>query len=105
MPGEMLLRILLAAVVATLLAATPAGAVVDLPATLPAVAGNPADALADLPIDDVRYDPATRCTPRPRPGMTRFTRWLEGHARGSSWGTYRCEKWGRHAASLHAEGR
>ena len=30
---------------------------------------------------------------------------LGRNARGASWGTYRCEKWGPHEASLHAENR
>jgi hypothetical protein len=37
--------------------------------------------------------------------MTRFVGWMQRHARGISWGTYRCEKWGKDSASLHAEGR
>ena len=28
-----------------------------------------------------------------------------GQTLGVSWGIYRCEKWGKHSASLHAEGR
>ena len=49
--------------------------------------------------------PATRCSKRPDPGMTALVE------RGSSanadicWGAYRCEKWGKGSASLHAEGR
>ena len=31
--------------------------------------------------------------------------WLGDNAKGVFWGTYRCEKWGRKSASLHAEGR
>ncbi len=34
-----------------------------------------------------------------------FAKWLDGNALGESWGTYRCEMWGKHEASLHAEGR
>ena len=37
--------------------------------------------------------------------MTAFVGWLQRHADGVFWGTYRCEKWGPHEASLHAEGR
>jgi len=42
-----------------------------------------------------------------RLGVTegRLHDWLEANARGVSWGTYRCERWGKHEASLHAEGR
>ena len=37
--------------------------------------------------------------------MTKLVRWMQAHARGVSWGTFRCEKWGKRQASLHAEGR
>ncbi|HEY8581924.1 MAG TPA: hypothetical protein VIL49_03225, partial [Capillimicrobium sp.] len=60
---------------------------------------------ARLPIDDVRYDRATRCSRADRPGVTAFAGWLDAHALGVSWGSYRCEKWGKDSASLHAEGR
>ena len=66
---------------------------------------NPADRLVDVPIEDARYDPATHCSAKAKPGMVRFTKWLDRNALGESWGTYRCEKWGKHEASLHAEGR
>jgi hypothetical protein len=66
---------------------------------------NPADRLVDVPIEASHYDPATHCSAKPRPGMIAFTRWLETNARGVSWGTYRCEMWGKREASLHAEGR
>src|SRR4051794_16919617 len=68
-------------------------------------AKNPADALAELPIEAPAYDPATHCSKKPRPGMTALVDWLGAHAGGAFWGTYRCEKWGPHSASLHAEGR
>jgi hypothetical protein len=59
-----------------------------------------------VPIEDSVYDPATHCTPHAkRPGMVALQRWLEANARGVSWGTYRCERWGKDSASLHAEGR
>ena len=35
----------------------------------------------------------------------RFAAWLDATARGVYWGSYRCEKWGPRAASLHAEKR
>jgi hypothetical protein len=35
----------------------------------------------------------------------KLQRWLEANVRGVSWGTYRCEKWAKNQASLHAEGR
>ena len=39
------------------------------------------------------------------PGMVALQRWLEANVRGVFWGSYRCEKWGKHSASLHAENR
>jgi pimeloyl-ACP methyl ester carboxylesterase len=75
------------------------------PKAYTAVAHNPADALADLPIESSTYDPATHCSSKPRPGMTALVGWLGAHAGGTFWGTYRCEKRGRHSASLHAENR
>ena len=68
-------------------------------------ARNPADALAELPIEEPEYDPATHCSKKPKPGMTALVDWLGANAGGTFWGTYRCEKWGPHSASLHAEGR
>jgi hypothetical protein len=87
-----------------LAAAAPAHAI-RLGHALDPVAHNPADALRDAPIDPVRYDPATRCKRRVGPGMLAFQAWLERHAAGQSWGIYRCERWGRRSASLHAESR
>jgi hypothetical protein len=69
------------------------------------IASNPADALLpDLP-DAEEYDPATHCSKKRRRGMTLLQMWLEQRPRGVSWGVYRCEKWGKRSASLHAEGR
>ena len=95
---------LLAAVLAMLVAAAPAGAfrLGRAPVRVP---HNPADHLVDLAPDPEVYDPATHCTNKPKPGMTAFVSWLQRHADGVFWGTYRCERWGRHEASLHAEGR
>jgi hypothetical protein len=76
-----------------------------LPDELLPLKGNPANALAQLPADDEAYDPARRCDPKAKPGVKRFTRWLERHAQGVFWGSYRCEKWGKDEASLHAENR
>lgn len=90
---------------AALLAAVPASAIHLGRAALEPVKGNPANRLAKLPIDPVRYDHATRCLRAERPGMVAFAAWLDRNAAGVSWGTYRCEKWGRHSASLHAESR
>jgi hypothetical protein len=66
---------------------------------------NPADRFLDVPIEDSHYDPATHCSAKKRPGMDAFSQWLDRHALGVSWGSYRCEMWGKHEASLHAEGR
>jgi hypothetical protein len=75
-----------------------------LPAT--ALAGpNPADALSHLPIEASIYDRATHCSPKARPGVVKLQRWLEENVRGAFWGSYRCEKWGKREASLHAENR
>jgi hypothetical protein len=98
----------LASLVALLLlsfAADSASALVRVPAHPAAVSGNPANALAGLSIELPAYDRATRCTKTPRPGMTALVSWLGRNARGTSWGTYRCERWGKGSASLHAEGR
>jgi hypothetical protein len=99
-----LVLLVLAAAAVTLAVAAPAGAF-RLGAALTPVAGNPADRLADLPADPEEYDPATHCSTTARPGMVALVGWLGRHARGSNWGTYRCETWGPHEASLHAENR
>lgn len=91
-------------VLATALALPPAAAHA-WPSHYPAVAGNPADRLLRLPLEPSVYDPARRCTRRPKPGTTALVAWLEARFEGESWGTYRCERWGRASASLHAEGR
>lgn len=99
-------RTSLAALAALAALALPAGAsAYRLPAALGPLAANPADSLAGLAIDAESYDPARRCTPRPRPGTQALVRWLERHADGVFWGSYRCERWGRGSASLHAENR
>ena len=69
------------------------------------VQSNPADKLVALPIENYRYDYATRCLKHPQKGMLALQDWLSKHAGGVSWGIMRCEKWGKHSASLHAEGR
>ena len=66
---------------------------------------NPADALLHLPIEASRYDKATHCSSKSRPGVVRLTAWLEENVRGEFWGSYRCEMWGNKEASLHAENR
>jgi hypothetical protein len=105
MAGEMR-RIAFLAAFALLAAAPAAQAIPHLPPDPAPVAGNPADRMLGVPIEDSVYDPATHCTPHAkRPGMVALQRWLEANARGVSWGTYRCERWGKDSASLHAEGR
>jgi hypothetical protein len=71
------------------------------------VPDNPASAkrLLATPVESSVYDPATHCDSHTRPGMVDLQHWLEHHVRGVFWGSYRCEKWGKHSASLHAENR
>jgi hypothetical protein len=76
-----------------------------LPAAALAARANPADELVDIPIEASVYDPATHCSSKPRPGVVKLQAWLEENVRGVFWGSYRCEKWGKHEASLHAENR
>ena len=100
MPSRLLLAVVC---LAALLA--PVAHAFQVPEGLPPVRGNPADALAALPPDPVAYDAARRCLPAARPGVVRFTAWLQRNVRGAYWGSYRCERWGRGKASLHAENR
>jgi hypothetical protein len=86
-------------------AAPSAHAYPKLPQPLPPVKDNPADRLADQPIEDSAYDRATRCKNQPNAGITALADWLAANTRGVFWGSYRCEKWGKHSASLHAENR
>lgn len=75
-------------------------------ALTPAAFGsNPADRMADAPIDDYAYDHAEDCRKRPMAGALALVDWLERNARGEFWGIMRCERWGKGRASLHAEGR
>ena len=68
---------------------------------------NPANnpKLLRKPIEDFRYDYATRCHDEMPPGMKALQSWLEQNVRGESWGIYRCEKLGPHNFSLHSEDR
>jgi hypothetical protein len=70
-----------------------------------ALAGNPANKLRRLPIDDFHYDYARHCVKHSSPGALALQRWLEANWRGVSWGIMRCEKLSKHDYSLHAEGR
>jgi hypothetical protein len=76
-----------------------------LPSAALAARANPADELVDIPIEASVYDPATHCSSKARPGVVALQGWLEENVRGVFWGSYRCEKWGKHEASLHAENR
>jgi hypothetical protein len=76
-----------------------------LPSAALAARANPADELLDIPIEASVYDPATHCSSKPRPGVVALQGWLEENVPGVFWGSYRCEKWGKHEASLHAENR
>jgi hypothetical protein len=69
------------------------------------VPGNPAHHFEGFAIDPIRYDRATGCGAKPKPGVAGFVRWLNRRIHGRFWGAYRCERWGDGQASLHAEGR
>lgn len=81
------------------------GAAASALAAFDPVPRNPANRLLSVPIDDERYDHATRCRSRPMRGTRALEAWLDRYARGGSWGIMRCEKLGRGNYSLHAEGR
>ena len=69
------------------------------------VAGNPADRLAHLPIDDYGSDDTRRCRRNPMPGALALEHWLTLNVRGTSWGIMRCSRLDRRRFSLHADGR
>ena len=69
------------------------------------VAHNPADRLADRPIDDYAYDHAKRCRKRPAIGALALVDWLGRNSAGVFWGIMRCEKLNKRDYSLHSEGR
>jgi hypothetical protein len=98
------MRFILPVILFALLAPS-AHAYPKLPNPLPPVKGNPADALVDLPIEDSTYDGAIKCKNRRNAGITALANWLGQNTRGVFWGSYRCEKWGKGSASLHAENR
>jgi hypothetical protein len=99
-------RSILAALL-VLAVAAPAAHGFRLPEDLGPIANNPANRfVGKMEIDPVEYDGATRCTPKAkRPGAAAFAAWLQRNAQGVFWGSYRCEKWGKNSASLHAESR
>ena len=98
------MRFILPVILFALLAPS-AHAYPKLPIPLPPVKGNPADRLVDIPIEDFVYDRATKCKNRRNAGITALANWLGENTRGVFWGSYRCEKWGKGSASLHAENR
>ena len=74
----MLVRLL--AVLAFVLGLSATAHAYESPVAYVAVANNPADALAELPIEDSVYDRATKCSARPKPGMTALVSWLTANA-------------------------
>jgi hypothetical protein len=68
---------------------------------------NPANSpkLLNEPIESLSYDSARKCKSGDRPGARALAEWIGDHTRGELWGIYRCEKWGKNSASVHAEGR
>jgi hypothetical protein len=99
-------RLLLTVVLALLLALTCAVGLSHASSPPPKpLEGNPADRLANEPIEDYRYDHARRCRRSPAPGMLALQSWLTLHVRGTSWGIMRCEKLSKRDYSLHSEGR
>jgi len=102
----MKLRLPLLCTLLLLAVAAPAAAMVELPENPVPIASNPADRLLSVAIEGPAYDGARKCTPKAsRPGMLALQHWLERNSRGVFWGSYRCEKWGKGQASLHAENR
>jgi hypothetical protein len=99
------MRFLLLSLTLLAIAAPAANAYPKLPNPLPAVKHNPADRLAAKPIEGFTYDSATHCKNQRNAGITKLAGWLADNTRGVFWGSYRCEKWGKHSASLHAENR
>jgi hypothetical protein len=90
---------------AILAVCAPVAQAFQIPAILAPIDGNPANRFAAIPIDPIEYDEATHCSKKEKPGVVAMTRWLQRNAEGVFWGSYRCEKWGKHSASLHAENR
>jgi hypothetical protein len=83
----------------------PAAHAFRLPDPLPTLGGPLGNLVVQLPADEEVYDHARTCMKRERPGVVRFAAWLQRHSAGAYWGSYRCEKWGKRSASLHAENR
>lgn len=72
---------------------------------LPSVEKISNQVLKRFDVEDSSYDRASKCTGRSSKGALALEAFMTRRVRGSSWGTYRCEKWGKGSASLHAEGR
>jgi hypothetical protein len=65
--------------------------VAAIPPEARARAANPAERLADQPLDPIAYDVAAGCLHRVQPGTGRLEAWLaRNRPRGSSWGTESC---------------
>jgi hypothetical protein len=98
-------RQILPLALAILALCAPAASAFQIPASLEPINGNPANRFTGIAIDPIEYDGARKCSPKEKPGVVAMTRWLQRNAEGVFWGSYRCEKWGRNSASLHAENR
>jgi hypothetical protein len=97
---------LVAALACTAAVAPASQAKIPLNTPFELVAGNPVEQLIDLPLDEQVYDEATHCVKNPTKGALAMVKWLpKVSPRGVNWGINRCEMWGKHSASLHAEGR
>jgi hypothetical protein len=103
--GFVAIRIVRGATVAWLLAALAICAAAALADANGPAESNPADRLADQPIDDYASDDARRCRKGAMPGALALERWLVRNVRGTSWGIMRCSRLARRRFSLHAEGR
>jgi hypothetical protein len=103
--GLVVVSIVRGATIAWVLAALAICAAAAVAEPYGPVAGNPADRLAHLPIDDYVSDDARRCRRSPMPGTVALERWLARNVRGASWGIMRCSRLDRRRLSLHAEGR
>ena len=100
------MRRFLLAFLAVCAVAAPSAHAFRLPGVaLAPIPNNPANRFVTIGIDPIEYDAARRCTPKDKPGTAAFARWLQRNAHGVFWGSYRCEKWGKGSASLHAENR
>jgi hypothetical protein len=103
--GIVAVRIVRGATIAWALAALAICAAAALAEPYGQVANNPADRLADQPIDDYQSDDAHRCRRSPMPGTLALERWLDRNVRGVSWGIMRCSRLDGRRYSLHADGR